>query len=137
MIKRRNLRTRSIKMLVLDEADEMLKKGNANSYTLFEQNYTSFFLLLPISLSLSNLKYYLSYGNCNAYFIIFPFFMHQAFSTLSEEIFAHVQLKCWFLMKLMKCLKKVTLIVILCSNRLYLFLFASSDLSLSTLFSPS
>ena len=27
MIKRRNLRTRSIKLLVLDEADEMLKKG--------------------------------------------------------------------------------------------------------------
>lgn len=27
MIKRRNLRTRSIKMLVLDEADEMLNKG--------------------------------------------------------------------------------------------------------------
>lgn len=27
MIRRRNLRTRSIKMLVLDEADEMLNKG--------------------------------------------------------------------------------------------------------------
>ena len=27
MIKRRNLRTRSIKMLILDEADEMLDKG--------------------------------------------------------------------------------------------------------------
>ena len=27
MIKRRNLRTRAIKMLVLDEADEMLNKG--------------------------------------------------------------------------------------------------------------
>ena len=27
MIKRRNLRTRNIKMLVLDEADEMLNKG--------------------------------------------------------------------------------------------------------------
>jgi ATP-dependent RNA helicase len=27
MIRRRNLRTRSIKMLVLDEADEMLSKG--------------------------------------------------------------------------------------------------------------
>lgn len=28
MIRRRNLRTRAIKMLVLDEADEMLNKGN-------------------------------------------------------------------------------------------------------------
>ena len=28
MIRRRNLRTRSIKMLVLDEADEMLNKGS-------------------------------------------------------------------------------------------------------------
>ena len=28
MIKRRNLRTRNIKVLVLDEADEMLNKGN-------------------------------------------------------------------------------------------------------------
>ena len=28
MIKRRNLRTRSIKMLILDESDEMLNKGN-------------------------------------------------------------------------------------------------------------
>ena len=27
MIKRRNLRTRNIKMLILDEADEMLNKG--------------------------------------------------------------------------------------------------------------
>ena len=27
MIKRRNLRTRAIKMLILDEADEMLNKG--------------------------------------------------------------------------------------------------------------
>ena len=27
MIKRRNLRTRSIKMLILDESDEMLNKG--------------------------------------------------------------------------------------------------------------
>ena len=30
MIRRRNLRTRSIKMLVLDEADEMLNKGMTN-----------------------------------------------------------------------------------------------------------
>lgn len=28
MIRRRSLRTRAIKMLVLDEADEMLNKGN-------------------------------------------------------------------------------------------------------------
>ena len=28
MIRRRSLRTRSIKLLVLDEADEMLNKGN-------------------------------------------------------------------------------------------------------------
>lgn len=28
MIRRRNLRTRAIKLLVLDEADEMLNKGN-------------------------------------------------------------------------------------------------------------
>lgn len=28
MIRRRNLRTRAIKMLVLDEADEMLNKGD-------------------------------------------------------------------------------------------------------------
>jgi len=28
MIRRRNLRTRAIKMLILDEADEMLNKGN-------------------------------------------------------------------------------------------------------------
>ena len=27
MIKRRNLRTRSVKMFILDEADEMLNKG--------------------------------------------------------------------------------------------------------------
>jgi len=27
MIKRRNLRTRAIKMLILDESDEMLNKG--------------------------------------------------------------------------------------------------------------
>ena len=31
MIKRRNLRTRSIKLLILDESDEMLNKGNAES----------------------------------------------------------------------------------------------------------
>lgn len=30
MIRRRNLRTRSIKMFILDEADEMLNKGNAS-----------------------------------------------------------------------------------------------------------
>ena len=34
MIKRRNLRTRAIKMLVLDEADEMLNKGKLESYEL-------------------------------------------------------------------------------------------------------
>ncbi len=34
MIKRRNLRTRSIKMLILDEADEMLNKGKQNDVAL-------------------------------------------------------------------------------------------------------
>ena len=34
MIRRRNLRTRSIKMLVLDEADEMLNKGNERHWML-------------------------------------------------------------------------------------------------------
>ena len=32
MIRRRSLRTRAIKMLVLDEADEMLNKGMRNNY---------------------------------------------------------------------------------------------------------
>lgn len=36
MIKRRNLRTRSIKMLILDESDEMLNKGTSTlHYFLF------------------------------------------------------------------------------------------------------
>ncbi len=35
MIRRRNLRTRAIKMLVLDEADEMLNKGLVPDTTLF------------------------------------------------------------------------------------------------------
>ena len=44
MIRRRNLRTRSIKMLVLDEADEMLNKG------AFRKNVDSFnpFVLLNL-----------------------------------------------------------------------------------------
>ena len=33
MIKRRNLRTRNIKLLILDEADEMLNKGEHFSVT--------------------------------------------------------------------------------------------------------
>ena len=37
MIKRRNLRTRNIKVLVLDEADEMLNKGEIN-YKIFCYN---------------------------------------------------------------------------------------------------
>lgn len=32
MIRRRSLRTRAIKMLVLDEADEMLNKGMDNEF---------------------------------------------------------------------------------------------------------
>ena len=43
MIKRRNLRTRNIKILVLDEADEMLNKGRyANIHSFF---YKSIFTL--------------------------------------------------------------------------------------------
>lgn len=33
MIRRRSLRTRAIKMLVLDEADEMLNKGMDNEFS--------------------------------------------------------------------------------------------------------
>ena len=33
MIRRRNLRTRTIKTLILDEADEMLNKGSVPTYT--------------------------------------------------------------------------------------------------------
>ena len=37
MIRRRNLRTRSIKMLVLDEADEMLNKGTSDEIKQVDQ----------------------------------------------------------------------------------------------------
>jgi superfamily II DNA/RNA helicase len=39
MIRRRNLRTRSIRMLVLDEADEMLNKGVLPVASRFRQNH--------------------------------------------------------------------------------------------------
>ena len=35
MIRRRSLRTRAIKMLVLDEADEMLNKGETEHVQVF------------------------------------------------------------------------------------------------------
>lgn len=38
MIRRRSLRTRSIKMLILDEADEMLNKGMSNALDTTNQN---------------------------------------------------------------------------------------------------
>ena len=38
MIKRRNLRTRNIKMLVLDEADEMLNKGQQHTPPVILEN---------------------------------------------------------------------------------------------------
>lgn len=37
MIRRRSLRTRAIKMLVLDEADEMLNKGMSNKFLNFHR----------------------------------------------------------------------------------------------------
>lgn len=55
MIRRRNLRTRSIKMLILDEADEMLNKGeHVGFYYLFIYFY--FWAMPPIHILLRKFK---------------------------------------------------------------------------------
>jgi len=58
MIRRRTLRTRSIKMLVLDEADEMLNKG------FKEQIYDVYRYLPPATqvINYSNIPYYIKYA---------------------------------------------------------------------------
>ena len=59
MIKRRNLRTRSIKMLILDESDEMLNKG------FKEQIYDVYRFLPPatqVSIQLESLPAKLALG---------------------------------------------------------------------------
>jgi len=47
MIGKRNLRTRAIKMLILDEANEMLNKGNISHFFLTIPTCLSF-ILMPL-----------------------------------------------------------------------------------------
>jgi superfamily II DNA/RNA helicase len=49
MIRRRNLRTRNIKMLIMDEADEMLNQGLLLSFLLCLFLFVSVFASLPLS----------------------------------------------------------------------------------------
>jgi superfamily II DNA/RNA helicase len=54
MIRRRTLRTRGIKMLVLDEADEMLNKGfkeqiyDVYRYPLWQRGHAYIFFILGV-----------------------------------------------------------------------------------------
>lgn len=55
MIKRRTLRTRSIKVLVLDEADEMLNKG-------FKEQIYDVYRFLPPATQVNIIKIYYYYS---------------------------------------------------------------------------
>jgi len=70
MIRRRTLRTRSIKMLVLDEADEMLNKG------FKEQIYDVYRYLPPQTQVIIQLIQAVSYGFSLLIFVLIRLFSY-------------------------------------------------------------
>lgn len=90
MIRRRNLRTRSIRMLVLDEADEMLNKG-------FKEQIYDIYRYLPPGAQVVLLSATLPHEILE----MTSKFMSDPIRILVKRYFPNLQLFIWFFFNLM------------------------------------